>query len=546
MTDDALRGRIAYDGTPTPLKTVLFLAVCLTWLVPGLIGHDPWKVDEALVFGSVTEMLRSGDWVMFRIAGEPYLDKAPLLLWTAAAFGKALGGLIPLHDAARLAAGFYMALTMGLLSLTCRELMGERAMRMGVLLFIGCLGLLLRAHELITDLAGLTGIALALYGLALALRRPLAGGAATGGGLGVAFLGDGLLPLGMLLALMAMLPLALPAWRTRRYAMTVCMALACALPLLALWPLVLGTVSADSLGRWLDNATAGSEWADPMDLLYFLKILPWYAWPAWPLAAWTLWRARRVLPERRDLQLPLLAFIAFFLSISVFGAAHEVNALPLLLPLAILGVAELESVPRGAASALDWFGMTTFFLAAALLWVGWGAAITGKPELAAAWLQREIPGFTYRFNFVAFAFAAMLTLIWLVVVARSLRSTRRALVNWAAGITMVWMLMMTLGVPLVDQARSYRAVGSRVVEALPANFKCIARKGVGDAQRALLDYFVNLTTVREDVVDAARCRALLVQATPLRAPTVGDEWVEAWRGSRPGDRHELFIVYHRK
>ncbi|MGZ5034456.1 MAG: ArnT family glycosyltransferase [Usitatibacter sp.] len=545
MTEDALRGRIAYDGTRTPLKTVLFLAVCLTWLVPGLVGHDPWKVDEAVAFGSVAEMLRSGDWVIFRIAGEPYLEKAPLFLWTAAAFAKAFGSLIPLHDAARLAAGFFMALTMGLLSLTCLELMGDRAVRMGVLLFIGCLGLLIRAHEMTTDLAGLTGIALGLYGLALALRRPLGGGAATGAGLGLAFLGDGFLPLGMLLALTVMLPLAGPAWRTRQYAKTLAVALACALPLLALWPLALASVSADVLGQWLENASA-SRWTDPLEMTYFLRIMPWYAWPAWPLAAWTLWRARRTLPERRDLQLPLLAFIAFFLTITVFGEGREVNALPLLLPLAILGVAELESVPRGAASALDWFGMTTFFLFAALLWIGWGAAITGKPQFAAAWLQREIPGFAYRFNFLAFAFAAMLTLVWLVVVARSLRSTRRALVNWTAGITMVWMLMMTLGVPLVDQARSYRAVASRIVDALPGDFKCIARKGVGDAQRALLDYFVNMRTIREDLAEAARCRALLVQAAPLRIPAIGDEWVEAWRGSRPGDRNELFIVYHRK
>ena len=68
------RGRIDYDGTRTPLKTVLFLVLCLAWLVPGLVGHDPWKYDEALVFGVVTEMLRGGDWVMFRIAGEPYFD----------------------------------------------------------------------------------------------------------------------------------------------------------------------------------------------------------------------------------------------------------------------------------------------------------------------------------------------------------------------------------------------------------------------------------------------------------------------------------------
>ena len=46
---------IAYDGSCTPLKTVLFLVVCLAWLLPGLVGHDPWKVDEAVVFGTVAE-----------------------------------------------------------------------------------------------------------------------------------------------------------------------------------------------------------------------------------------------------------------------------------------------------------------------------------------------------------------------------------------------------------------------------------------------------------------------------------------------------------
>ncbi|HUP97028.1 MAG TPA: glycosyltransferase family 39 protein [Usitatibacter sp.] len=540
---------IAYDGTRTPLKTGLFLVVCLAWLLPGLVGHDPWKIDEGVVFGAVHEMLRSGDWTMFAIAGEPYAERAPLFLWTAAAFAKALGGLIPLHDAARLASGLYMALTLGLLSATSQELMGERAVRMSVLLFIGCLGLLIRAHEITTDLAGLTGTALGLYGLALALRRPVLGGLAAGAGLGVAFLGDGFLPFTMLATLMAVLPVAMPAWRTRNYAITFAVAVAAAVPLVGLWPLALMRHSDAAYALWVD--AMGRVWDSQfgqgieLGLLYFLKIMPWYAWPAWPLAAWSLWRTRRVLATRRDLQLPLVAFVAFFLVVSAFGGSREVNAMPLLLPLAILGVAELETLPRGAASALDWFGMTTFLLLAVMIWIGWAAAITGRPEFAATWLQKEVPGYTYQFSFIAFAFAALLTLVWLVVVARSLRSTRRAVVNWAAGITMVWVLMMTIGVPLVDQARSYRAVSARIVAALPPNFGCVARHGVGDAQRALLDYFVNLRTVREELPAAERCRALLVQATPLRIPTVGGDWTEAWRGSRPGDRHELFILYRK-
>jgi 4-amino-4-deoxy-L-arabinose transferase-like glycosyltransferase len=550
MTDDALRGRIAYDGTSTPLKTGLFLVVCLAWLLPGLVGHDPWKADEAVVFGAVAEMLRSGDWLVFRIAGEPYLEKAPLFLCVAAGFARALGGLLPLHDAARLAAGLFMSITLGALSLAALELAGTRSMRLTVLLFIGCLGLLIRAHEMTTDLAGLTGVAIALYGLALALRRPAVGGAIAGAGMGVAFLGDGFLPLGMLLATLVLLPITFPAWRTRAYAVTAGVAVLCAAPLAVWWPLLLAQASPPMLETWVANATA-SRWGaffsegGALNLGYYLKILPWYAWPAWPLAVWTLYRSRRTLRERPGLQLPLVSFVAFLLGVTLFGEAREVNAMPLLLPLAILGVAEIDSVPRGAASALDWFGMTTFFLFGALLWIGWVAAITGKPQFAAAWLQREVPGFTYQFDFIAFALAALLTLIWLVVVARSLRSTRRALVNWTAGITMVWMLVMTLGVPLVDQARSYRRLSAEIAAAVPAGSGCVARRNVGEAQRALLDYFVGLRTVREELADAARCNALLVQAAPAANPAVGAEWEEAWRGSRPGDRNEFFVLYRR-
>src|SRR5262245_47414945 len=93
---------IVWDGTRTPLKTALFLVVCFAWLVPGLVGHDPWKYDEAVIFGVVSEILRTGDWVNFRVAGEPLLNEAPLFVWVAAAFAKVFGLILPLHDAARL------------------------------------------------------------------------------------------------------------------------------------------------------------------------------------------------------------------------------------------------------------------------------------------------------------------------------------------------------------------------------------------------------------------------------------------------------------
>lgn len=546
----AFRRRIAYDGTRTPVKTGLFLLVCLAWLLPGLIGHDPWKTDEALAMGAVAEMLRSGDWAVPLLAGEPYLDRAPLFFWTAAAFAKVFGAWLPLHDAARLASGFYMAVTMAGVHVAAVALHGPRAGRIAVLLLIGCLGLLIRAHEMSTDLAGLAGVSVGLAGVCLAARLPWIGGSLLGLGIGVAFLGDGLLPALLVGALALALPFFGPAWRTRPYAAAVALGALIAAPIVSAWPVILAQRAPELSAAWLGAAMA-TRWSLGIsrgafaDLGYFANILPWYAWPALPLAAWTLWRARKAWNTRLDIRLPAVAAALFFVVLSVLAEPREVNAMPLLLPLVLLGVAELDSLPRGAASALDWFGVTTFALMALVLWLGFAAAMSGSPAVIADWLQREIPGYAYPFRFIPFALATLLTCIWIVVVARSLRTTRRAVVNWTAGITMVWMLTMMLGLPLIDQARSYRGVAVKLAAAI-GQPRCTVGVGVGDAQRALLDYFIGLRLVPSSQGDAAGCDTLLEQVSFGHPVSVDDRrWQETWRGSRPGDRTEVFILYRR-
>jgi 4-amino-4-deoxy-L-arabinose transferase-like glycosyltransferase len=547
---DPARHRIAFDGTATPVKTALFLLVCAAWLLPGLVGHDPWKTDEAVAFGVVAEMLRTGEWVVPHLAGEPFAERAPLFFWVAALFAKAFGGLLPVHDAARLAAGFFTAVAMAGVSIAAVALHGPRAGRISVLLLIGCLGLLVRAHEMNTDLAGLAGLAAGLAGIALATSRPKTGGALAGAGLAIAFLGDGFAPALLLATVVVVLPFAGRKWRTREFALAIGVALLVALPLAASWPLLLWQRAPETFGQWL-SASLATRWSGGItrgalaDFAYFPKMLTWYAWPALPLAAWTLWRARRTLADREDLRLALVAGTVFLALLVLVAEGREVNAMPLLLPLVLLGVAELDSLPRGAASALDWFGVTTFALFAIALWVAWAAVMTGSPAAVAEWVAREVPGYRYPFRFIPFALAALLTCIWVVVVAHSLRTTRRAVVNWSAGITMVWMLTMTLGLPLVDQARSYRGVATQLQAALgrPA---CTVGVGVGDAQRALLDYFIGLRLVRPEAREASRCDTLLEQTVTGRASAVDPAaWREAWRGSRPGDRSELLVLYRR-
>ena len=102
---------------------------------------------------------------------------------------------------------------------------------MAVLLFIGAVGLWERAHQISPELGLMLGIAAAQYGFALALRRPVAGGAMLGVGAGIAFLSTGLAGPVWIGLTAIVLPLAFAAWRTRRYARTAAVAAAIALVL---------------------------------------------------------------------------------------------------------------------------------------------------------------------------------------------------------------------------------------------------------------------------------------------------------------------------
>src|SRR5674476_94172 len=154
----------------TPAKAVLLGLLCLIWLGTGLVSHDPWKPDEVSGFGLIYSMLHNGDWLAPTLAGEPFMDKPPLYYWTAALCAKLFSPLLPLHDGARLASGFYTALTLLFVGLTARKLYGDNRGWAAAIILIGCLGMLVSAHQMTTDLALLAGCAMMLYCFSLSQK----------------------------------------------------------------------------------------------------------------------------------------------------------------------------------------------------------------------------------------------------------------------------------------------------------------------------------------------------------------------------------------
>ncbi len=537
------------DPNPiTPAKALLLGLLCLIWLGTGLVGHDPWKPDEVSSFGVIYSMLHDGDWLAPTLAGEPYLDKPPLYYWTAALFARLFSPLLPLHDGARLASGFYTTLTLLFTGLAGRRLCGENRGWAAAIILIGCLGLLINAHQMTTDLALLAGCAMMLYGFTFSKERCLRAGALIGTGMGIGFMSKGFISPILFVLIAASLPLVFKSWRTRRYLSSVAIALVFALPWLAIWPLLLYRHSPQlftdwiwthNLGKWIAYAKTGPG----SDSLYYLENLPWLAWPAIPLAAWVVWKSRKRLPQREDLQLPLVAFVVMLLTLSFAADIQEVFALPMLLPITLLATASLSMLKRGAANALDWFGIMTFALLAILMWWGWAGLLLDNHAKITHWLKDYQPGFEPELHTTAFFVAIIATVTWVVMVWRVGRSMRRATLNWASGVTLIWILAMTLWLPWLDSGKSYRSMIVAMTQTLPQHYNCIAGEHLGDGHRAMLEYFGNIITLRDP---EHHCDLRLIQGNRLSKP-LRDEthWGKIWEGSRRGDKNERFRLYRR-
>jgi 4-amino-4-deoxy-L-arabinose transferase-like glycosyltransferase len=535
---------------PQPIATAWMCVLALAWILPGLVGHDPWKPDEAYTFGLVYSILQGDNWMVPMLAHEPFMEKPPLFYLSAAAVASMLSPPLPLHDAARLATGIYMALTFLFVAGTARELYGAQRSALAVMILMGCVGILVRSHQLITDISLLSGFAGGIYGLALALRRPAVGGFWLGTGVGIGFMSKGLLAPGIM-GIISLLLFAFPAWRNRRYAACLAVATVAAMPWLAWWPLELYHRSPALFNEWLwinnlGRFSGNNDLGPIADSAHYLRILPWYGLPALPLAGWVLWRARARDWITPQLALPLTALGVTFTVLTLSADARELYALPMLLPLALLATPATDTLRRGAANLIYWFCVMGGGFVLLVAWFYWTALELAIPPHLHQHLHTLQPGYTPGFKWLPFLLGLLYSTGWVVLLLRLKKTRDRPIIVWAATMTMIWGLIAILFVGWLDAGKSYRSMIAGMQRALPASYDCIASLNLGEPQRAMLHYQANIVTVRVSNADlAASCRLFLVQGAANQERIPNGPWQKIWEGARPGDNVERYWLYQR-
>jgi 4-amino-4-deoxy-L-arabinose transferase-like glycosyltransferase len=529
-----------------PPSITALAAIALAFVVPGLAGHDPWKTQDAIGIAISHGMLTSGDAVVPRVAGMPWLYDPPLYHWLAVVFGWPLQFVLEFHAAARIASGTLVLAAFCLIYRAARDWQPDAQKREAAsaafLLLLGSLGLIVHAHEALPELAALAALCGALAALPHAARRPLGAGAAFGGALGLAFLSASwIAPLALGLTVAAA-HLVCEEWRNRSGLLfSVSFFLVAAL-IACSWPLALYLRSPELFTYWwllasLPQGGFGSN------LRYFLVTASWFTWPAWPIAAWALWSLRRRLAEPR-LFVPFAASAAMLAAIGFWGPQQDVNLIMLLPPLALLAAQGALVLRRGAAGALDWFGVLAFGFFTFLVWLGYFSMLTGLPPRVANNFFKSAPGFVLELKAWPLLVAGALFLGWLYVMFFSTRSPVRSVARWAAGIVLLWGSFATLWMPWADYMKSYRSVALQLRSKIPVDAGCIAQRSLGISQAAALDYHAGIRPQPFDTLKPEACPLLLVQGSPKSEfDGPGPGWAKLADVGRPGDKSERYRLY---
>jgi hypothetical protein len=558
------------------LPRVALWLFCAAYVLPGLFGREPWKGNEFTAFGHMLALAEgASDWFNPSVWGQaPELD-ALLPYWLGAWAIQIAPSWLPAGLAARIPFACLLGLTLAstwhgvyYLALSPQAqpvpfaFGGEakpkdyaRTMADGaVLALIACLGLSLLSHEASPILTQLAFVSCAFYGVAALPYHPrYSFSALVIGLLGLCL--SGAPSFAVLMAIgsgfLCLLDRQSTTPQTGRQH--------------ALWLLLMGlTVAgiATALDVWQWRLMAlHNDWQEWRSLL---RLVAWFTWPAWPLAIWTLWRWRRQwtsLHWSRHLVLPMW-FTALTVITAMVTRSSEQTLLLALPSFATLAAFALPTLRRSVAALIDWFTLLFFSGCAFIIWVIWIAMQTGWPAQPAANVERLFPGFQPSFGWVAFIVALAATGVWIWLVmwrtAKHRQALWKSMVLPAGGAALCWLLLLTLWLPLLDFARSYKPWVQQIQEVMvkqearEAQASCLLSYGLDVGQMTAFHYHGGFDIKPIQITPAEQqsaCPWLLVDndLRPELANVVRlNEWTRVRTIRRPSDNNEDVTLYHRR
>jgi 4-amino-4-deoxy-L-arabinose transferase-like glycosyltransferase len=551
------------------LPRLVLFALAAAYIIAGLFGRDPWKIDDVLNLATMLSALR-GDgagWLIPHIGALELPQDGPLVTWVGAFSIYVLGPWLGDISASRIVNVLWFSMTMisiwyGTYLLGRRTeaqplplpFGGEPTVKdygrlladTAVLLWLATIGILQRLHETSVVPANVAFQAFAFYALARMLDKPKMGMACLAIALAGSFLTrawPGAVPV-LLAALIALHPRS-GLWSRRKWIVS---ALVIAALLVMLWWLPTQRVHPDWFKAWIHWNVSHFGIPDYETALRPLRDLPWFLWPIWPLACLAVWQWRRWITAPH-IWLPLAVVLGVLFTLPVLTNFGEPEYMLFAAPLAVLAAFALPTMRRGVINTLDWFALMCFSVTVLCVWIGWAALHFKIPKQISHNIARLTTGYEPHIAWWSVIAAVVATLCWVAIVIWRLRWKPSVL--WrgsmlcASGVTITWVLLVLLWMPAVDYVRSYRPMSAEINDKLtslsniPGEKVCLRSQALGLGPQASLYVFDNIQITHD-----SQCPFVLQQTTRKKLAEglagYSDNAAVLWIGSRGADRFDRY------
>lgn len=514
--------------------------VCtLAFSATGVANHSLWPPDEPRVAEIGREMFVTGDLVLPRLNGKPFVEKPPLYWWVM----QALYGLFGVSEwSARMTSTLASALTLLLLYGVVRRIAGPPAAIASLLVLSTTSGFLITSHRCVVD-PWLALFVLSGYAAYLEVAFPTTGpdegsaGPPRGGWLvalylaaGLAFLVKGPVGPALLVAPIGVDVIVHRRWRLFRswwHSIGLLVFLGC----VALWPLLMyiqhgpdllqGYLRENVLHRVVTPSVGGYHGGHAHGPAYYLPALPDVTAPWIAIAAPAyIWLLRVRLPD--DARRAPLLFLATVMPVgclllSTAGTKRFVYLLPLIAPLAaVLGT----WIDVGGRTSRDvWTRVVgrivlLGFLGARVLIPPVGVAAL-LVALAGAPLGLPLPADPWGGAGVALATLAAAGLVTAALAIRAWRGRSRP--DRPVGMTAAWALFVlavafnVVAYPLAEPSKEVRRV-PRDLEATGVRPPALVGYRLNEALRGI--YPFETGTILENFTDVQALLTHLEEAAP--------------------------------
>lgn len=473
----------------------------MLYILPGLIGRDPWKPFDGANLGLMIELAQGhSSWLTPGAPGLPMLEAGWLPYWLGAIFIWAMPFIDP-AIASRIPLGLALGMTLTATWYATYHLARARLARPvafafggeasargyacaladgSLLALIASLGLAHIGHEFSIHPFAAASVAVlfaAIAKISVAPRDHDLRQAWFVAAIAIACLMASGYPMtAALLVFVSLMGLLLPqnsAFENRAVRQ-------------ATLSLFVISVFAYFMIPWPSDPLASAAEL-PAQSWRALKTLIWLGWPVWPLALWALWRwhAQRYSPH---IWLPAL-WLTVLVGVGIASSSPQRHLLLVLPILSSLAVFALPTFKRSALALIDWIALLFFTAVGFVIWFYWAAMQTGNPPQAAAAIGRLLPGFEASFSWFQFGFAMAITAAWMWMIRWRTQGHPHAiwkgLVLSASGTIWVWGLLMSLWLPAINYGMSYEPLARRL-QSVTGDANCVYASGISPALMAAM------------------------------------------------------------